>query len=135
MTGGGFGGSSIALVQVDGVDAARHGILDAFAERGWTEPRSFVVTAGTPRAATPDPLGFWQVAENVGVHRREPAGTLDGPVGSDRCERQPPSPVPLSPPSDSQSGRNGGPISVGSRRPRGEAAQCAAGRLPPEPDS
>ena len=46
MTGGGFGGSSIALVQVDGVDEARHGILDAFAERGWTEPRSFVVTAG-----------------------------------------------------------------------------------------
>jgi galactokinase len=46
MTGGGFGGSSIALVQVDGVDEARHSILDAFAERGWTEPRSFVVTAG-----------------------------------------------------------------------------------------
>ena len=46
MTGGGFGGSSIALVQVGGVDEARHGILDAFAERGWTEPRSFVVTAG-----------------------------------------------------------------------------------------
>jgi len=46
MTGGGFGGSSIALVQVDGVDEARHGILDAFTERGWTEPRSFVVTAG-----------------------------------------------------------------------------------------
>ncbi len=46
MTGGGFGGSSIALVQVDGVDEARHGILDAVAERGWTEPRSFVVTAG-----------------------------------------------------------------------------------------
>jgi galactokinase len=46
MTGGGFGGSSIALVQVDGVDEARRGILDAFAERGWTEPRSFVVTAG-----------------------------------------------------------------------------------------
>ncbi len=46
MTGGGFGGSSIALVQVDGVEKARRGILDAFAERGWTEPRSFVVTAG-----------------------------------------------------------------------------------------
>ena len=46
MTGGGFGGSSIALVQVDGVDEARHSILDAFAERGWGEPHSFVVTAG-----------------------------------------------------------------------------------------
>jgi galactokinase len=46
MTGGGFGGSSIALVQVNGVEEARHGILDAFAQRGWTEPRSFVVTAG-----------------------------------------------------------------------------------------
>ena len=46
MTGGGFGGSSIALVQVGGVDEARHGILEAFAERAWTEPRSFVVTAG-----------------------------------------------------------------------------------------
>jgi galactokinase len=46
MTGGGFGGSSIAIVQVGGVDEARNGILDAFAERGWAEPRSFVVTAG-----------------------------------------------------------------------------------------
>ena len=95
MTGGGFGGSSIALVQVDGVDEARRGILDAFAERGWTEPRSFVVTAGDAARRDSDRLGFWLVAQNVGVHRREPAGTLDGRVGSHRCERQPPSPVPV----------------------------------------
>ena len=46
MTGGGFGGSSIALVPADGVEEARRGIREAFAQRSWTEPRSFVVTAG-----------------------------------------------------------------------------------------
>jgi galactokinase len=46
MTGGGFGGSSIALVPQDAVDDAQHAVTAAFAQRGWREPRSFVVTAG-----------------------------------------------------------------------------------------
>ena len=46
MTGGGFGGSSIALVPADAVEAATRGIAEAFAERGWHEPVSFAVTAG-----------------------------------------------------------------------------------------
>ena len=46
MTGGGFGGSSIALVPADAVDDAERTIAEAFAERGWREPASFAVTAG-----------------------------------------------------------------------------------------
>jgi len=46
MTGGGFGGSSIALLPAGSVDGARRAVLDAFADHGWDEPRSFVVTAG-----------------------------------------------------------------------------------------
>jgi galactokinase len=46
MTGGGFGGSSIALLPADTAGAAETAILAAFAERGWHEPRCFVVTAG-----------------------------------------------------------------------------------------
>ncbi len=47
MTGGGFGGSSIALLPVDAVEGAERAVADAFAERGWTAPRSFAVTPGT----------------------------------------------------------------------------------------
>ena len=46
MTGGGFGGSSIALLPADAVDAAEAAVLAAFAEQGWDKPRCFVVTAG-----------------------------------------------------------------------------------------
>jgi len=46
MTGGGFGGSSIALLPAARVDAAEAEVLAAFAEQGWAEPRCFVVTAG-----------------------------------------------------------------------------------------
>ena len=46
MTGGGFGGSSIALLPADAVEAATRTIAEAFAERGWHEPVSFAVTAG-----------------------------------------------------------------------------------------
>ena len=46
MTGGGFGGSSIALVPADAVEGATRTIAEAFAERGWHEPVSFAVTAG-----------------------------------------------------------------------------------------
>lgn len=50
MTGGGFGGSSIALVPVDAVADAETAITAAFGARGWTEPRCFAVTAGPPAA-------------------------------------------------------------------------------------
>jgi len=46
MTGGGFGGSSIALLPADAVDEATYAIREAFADQGWHEPKSFVVTAG-----------------------------------------------------------------------------------------
>ena len=46
MTGGGFGGSSIALLPADAVDAAESAVAQAFAERGWGAPQCFVVTAG-----------------------------------------------------------------------------------------
>ncbi|WP_377644184.1 galactokinase [Oryzobacter terrae] len=52
MTGGGFGGSSIALVPEAAVAAAERAVADAFTERGWTAPRSFAVTPG--RAAARD---------------------------------------------------------------------------------
>jgi galactokinase len=46
MTGGGFGGSSIALLPADAVDDAQRAITAAFAGRGWRAPASFAVTAG-----------------------------------------------------------------------------------------
>ena len=46
MTGGGFGGSSIALLPADAVADAQRAITAAFAGRGWRAPASFAVTAG-----------------------------------------------------------------------------------------
>ena len=46
MTGGGFGGSSIALLPAGAAEEAERAITNAFAEQGWHEPRCFVVTAG-----------------------------------------------------------------------------------------
>jgi galactokinase len=45
MTGGGFGGTAIALVQISGVDALIDAVTRAFAEKGFASPRCFVVTA------------------------------------------------------------------------------------------
>ncbi|WP_371814053.1 galactokinase [Phycicoccus sp. HDW14] len=50
MTGGGFGGSSVALLPEGSVEAARDAVTAAFAARGWREPQCFVVTAGGPAA-------------------------------------------------------------------------------------
>jgi galactokinase len=50
MTGGGFGGSSIAIVPEDAVEAVAAAVRSAFAERGWREPRTLGVTAGGPAA-------------------------------------------------------------------------------------
>ena len=47
MTGGGFGGSSIALVPADSADRTAALIAEAFAARGWHAPDSFGVTAGS----------------------------------------------------------------------------------------
>jgi galactokinase len=46
MTGGGFGGSCIAIVRADAVDEVGRAVEDAFAEHGFTVPSSFAVTAG-----------------------------------------------------------------------------------------
>jgi galactokinase len=51
MIGGGFGGSAIALVPVGKHDEVVARVLTAFAERGWTTPRTFtaVPSAGAHR--------------------------------------------------------------------------------------
>ena len=43
MTGGGFGGSAIALVPAAGVDAVRDAVWRAFASRGFRQPELFTV--------------------------------------------------------------------------------------------
>ncbi|MFT4471280.1 galactokinase [Arthrobacter sulfonylureivorans] len=43
MTGGGFGGSAIALVPKEAVDAVRDAVLRAFASRGFRQPELFTV--------------------------------------------------------------------------------------------
>ncbi|HET8595585.1 MAG TPA: galactokinase [Intrasporangium sp.] len=48
MTGGGFGGSSIALVPTDAVEAVSDAITAAFASSNLSPPSSFPVTAGGP---------------------------------------------------------------------------------------
>jgi galactokinase len=45
LTGGGFGGSAIALIPIESVAAVEQAILAAFAEQGFTTPGLFVVTA------------------------------------------------------------------------------------------
>ncbi|WP_138443277.1 galactokinase [Sinomonas susongensis] len=44
MTGGGFGGSAVALVPLAEEDRVRSAVLAAFAERGFRSPRLFTVT-------------------------------------------------------------------------------------------
>jgi len=46
MTGGGFGGSAIALIDATAVDAVTADVTDAFVERGWREPGLLVAVAG-----------------------------------------------------------------------------------------
>jgi galactokinase len=48
MTGGGFGGSAIALVRSEASDAVASAVRTAFAERGFSEPVSFPVRASSP---------------------------------------------------------------------------------------
>ncbi|WP_055483291.1 galactokinase [Sphaerimonospora mesophila] len=53
MTGGGFGGSAIALVAEERVDQVRDRVGQAYAERGWAPPTFFTATpaAGARRLA------------------------------------------------------------------------------------
>jgi galactokinase len=44
MTGGGFGGSVVALVDAGGVQRVAGAVRSAFARRGFAEPASFEVT-------------------------------------------------------------------------------------------
>jgi len=44
MTGGGFGGSAIALVPVSDVERVVEAVRERFASEGWSEPDCFVVT-------------------------------------------------------------------------------------------
>ncbi|MEO6999806.1 MAG: galactokinase [Terracoccus sp.] len=46
MTGGGFGGSAIALVRPGGSGAVVTAVRRAYQEQGWKRPRTFRVTAG-----------------------------------------------------------------------------------------
>ncbi len=48
MTGGGFGGSAIALVRADQVDHVADAVLAAFRDARLTEPSPFAVTASAP---------------------------------------------------------------------------------------
>jgi galactokinase len=50
MTGGGFGGSCIAIVRTEQADAVASAIAAAFETEGFTPPMSFTVTAGAPAA-------------------------------------------------------------------------------------
>lgn len=45
MTGGGFGGSAIALVRADQRQRTEHEVVEAFARRGLRKPRLFSATA------------------------------------------------------------------------------------------
>ena len=48
MTGGGFGGSAIALVPTDSTAEVTSAVMDAFADSGFGAPHCFAVTAGGP---------------------------------------------------------------------------------------
>jgi galactokinase len=53
MVGGGFGGSAIALVEADAVDAVTAAVTARFAREGQAAPRTFVTvpSAGARRLA------------------------------------------------------------------------------------
>lgn len=57
MTGGGFGGSAIALVPDDRADDVRRAVDRAFAAQGWDEPGHLTAHAGGPAAVEYDYLG------------------------------------------------------------------------------
>ncbi|MDR0488629.1 MAG: galactokinase [Propionibacteriaceae bacterium] len=52
MTGGGFGGSAIALVYTQSLDSTRAAIGEAFAARGFSAPQFLIAQAGPPAQRT-----------------------------------------------------------------------------------
>ncbi len=46
MTGGGFGGSAIALVEADAASSVSEAVAEAFRARGWREPGFLIAVAG-----------------------------------------------------------------------------------------
>jgi len=50
MTGGGFGGSAIALIEANAAAAVAEAVAGAFADHGWAEPGFLIAVAG-PGAA------------------------------------------------------------------------------------
>ena len=48
MTGGGFGGSAIALVDAHAVEAVAQAVAAAYAERGWESPHFIRSLPGAP---------------------------------------------------------------------------------------
>jgi galactokinase len=48
MTGGGFGGSAIALVPAERLGQASTAVRKMFRDKGFREPNAFAVTAGGP---------------------------------------------------------------------------------------
>jgi galactokinase len=55
MTGGGFGGSIIALVDTDQDRVVGDAVREAFAGRGFTEPHTFTAVPSAGAAVRPDP--------------------------------------------------------------------------------
>ncbi|HEY9493261.1 MAG TPA: galactokinase [Intrasporangium sp.] len=53
MTGGGFGGSAIAIVPASGVDDISSAVESAFSAKGFREPELFPVSAGGPAMREP----------------------------------------------------------------------------------
>ncbi len=47
MTGGGFGGCVIALVEEAALQPAIEAVTSLFADRGWRPPATFVATPGS----------------------------------------------------------------------------------------
>jgi len=52
MTGGGFGGSAIALVPVDSAAEVTSAVIQAFVDKGFAAPSCFSVRAGGPAGRT-----------------------------------------------------------------------------------
>ena len=53
MTGGGFGGSAIALVPLPRVNAVQSAVATAFLARGWAEPDFFIAEPGAGARVLP----------------------------------------------------------------------------------
>ncbi len=55
MTGGGFGGSAVAILESERVAPAALAVAAAFRDRGWAPPRFLKVSESSPAELVPDP--------------------------------------------------------------------------------